>query len=74
MGLGVRSCDLLTKFEGARSLTYKIVVKAIDYDKAINPDIWPARVGVHKFKFSGGQNNKKASLDQKVKDTILRHI
>ena len=58
-GLVVRSCDLLTRFEGARSLTYKIVVKASDYDKAINPDIWPARVGVRKFKFFGGQYNKK---------------
>ena len=57
-GLEVKSCDL-TKFEGARSLTYKIVVKANDYDKAINPDIWPARVGVWKFKFFGRQNNRK---------------
>ena len=58
-GLEVKSCDILTKFEGARSLTYKIAVKASDYDKAINPDIWPARVGVRKFKFFGRQNNSK---------------
>ena len=49
--------EAVTKFEGARSLTYKIVVKASDYDKAINPDIWP--VGVRKFNFFGGQNYKK---------------
>ena len=53
----VRSCDFLTKFEGARSLTYIIVVKASEYDKAINPDIWPARVDVRKYNFFGGQNN-----------------
>ena len=58
-GLEVKSCDLLTKFEGARSLTYKIVVKASDYNKAINPDIWPARVGVRKFNFFGRQHNSK---------------
>ena len=60
-GLEVRSCDLLTKFEGARSLSYKIVVKASDHDKTINPEIWPARVGMRKFKFFGGQNNKKST-------------
>ena len=58
-GLQIKSCVLLTKYEGARSLTYKITVKATDYDKAINPDIWPAKVGVRRFKFFDGQNTKK---------------
>ena len=70
-GLEVKSCDL-TKFEGARSLTYIIVGKASDYDKGINPDIWPARVGVPNF--FEGKIIAKASPDQIDKDTILQHI
>ena len=55
-GLRVKSCVLLTKFEGARSLTYKIIVKACDYEKATNPNIWPENIGVRKFKFFTGAN------------------
>ena len=50
-GLHVVSCDLLTKFEGARSLAYKVVVKASDLEKAQNPDTWPNKVGIRLFKF-----------------------
>ena len=49
-GLHVVSCDLLTKFEGARSLAYKVVVKASDLEKAQNPGTWPNRVGIRLFK------------------------
>ena len=39
-GLHVVSCDLLTKYEGTRSLSYKIAIKSCDYQKATNPEIW----------------------------------
>ena len=39
-GLNVVSCDLLTKYEGARSLSYKIAIKSCDDEKATNPEIW----------------------------------
>ena len=58
-GLRVLSCDLLTKYERARSLSYKITVKSCDYDKAHNPEIWPARVGVRLFKFFNASSEMK---------------
>ena len=45
-GLQVLSCDLLTKYEGARSLAYQITIKSCDYEKALNPELWPSRVGL----------------------------
>ena len=56
-GLQVKSCILLTKYEGARSNTFKISIKAADYEKATNPDIWPEKVGLRKFKFFDTQRN-----------------
>ena len=56
-GLQVKNCILLTKYEGARSNTFKISIKAADYEKATNPDIWPEKVGVRKFKFFDTQRN-----------------
>ena len=54
-GLQVKNCILLTKYEGARSHTFKISIKAADYEKATNPDIWPDKVGVRKYKFFDAQ-------------------
>ena len=56
-GLQVKNCILLTKYEGARSNTFKISIKAADYEKATNPDIWPENVGVRKFKFFDTNRN-----------------
>ena len=38
-GLQVKSCDLLTKYEGARSLAYKVTIKKSDFEKACSPDL-----------------------------------
>ena len=75
-GVIVKSCSLLTTFEGARSHTFKLVVKSTDYEKATNPAIWPENVGVRKFRFFGSKkrsnangdknNNKRSSLDPEV--------
>ena len=66
-GLHVASCDLLTKYEGARPLPYKIAIKSCDYEKATNPEIWPARVGVRLFKFFDNRNSAKNVVgDQEV--------
>ena len=56
-GLQVKNCILLTKYEGARSNTFKISIKAADYEKATNPDIWPDKVGVRRYKFFDAQRN-----------------
>ena len=45
-GLEIKSCDLLTKHEGARSLTYKISIRKGDLEKASAPEMWPDGVGV----------------------------
>ena len=44
--------ELLTNFrrEEARSFTYRIAIKAADYEKALNADVWPHRVGVRLFR------------------------
>ena len=74
-GLQVKNCILLTKYEGARSNTFKISIKASDYDKAVNPDIWPENVGLRKYKFFDQQKNmtvlgksKKSNFSQPWKE------
>ena len=67
-GIRVKNCSLLTTFEGARSHTFKLVVKATDYEKTINPAIWPEKVGVRKFKFFGP---KKRNTNGGNQDKIL---
>ena len=57
-GLQVLTCDLLTKYEGARSLSFKFTVRSCDYEKAISPDIWPFGVGVRLFKFFSDRRDK----------------
>ena len=59
-GLHIVSCDLLTRYDGARSLSYKVTIKSRDYQKATSPEIWPARVGVRLFKFFDNQNATKS--------------
>ena len=51
-GLRVTDIELLTNFRRAeaRSFSYRIAIKADDYEKALNADIWPHRVGVRLFK------------------------
>ena len=45
----VTSCSLLTKYEEARSLSFKIVVKAKDVDKIKDPNTWPVGIGVRNY-------------------------
>ena len=68
-GISVKNCSLLTTFDGARSHTFKLVVKATDYEKIINPAIWPENVGVRKFKFFGPKKRKTNGGNQ---DKILK--
>ena len=58
-GLRVTDVELITKFRipECRSYTYRVAIKAEDYEKALNPDIWPHRVGIRLFK------NKRAQPD-----------
>ena len=50
-GLEVVECKLMTKFIAeSRALSFKVTIKAKDLEKAKNPEIWPARVGVRMYK------------------------
>ena len=46
----VVKCELLTKWEQARSLTFKLTIKSDDFNKALDPSTWPFRIGVRTFK------------------------
>ena len=64
MGLKIVECTLLTKYEGARTLSFKITIKPQCFERAKDPSIWPYRVGLYKY---FNQNNKKnASTDRRV--------
>ena len=62
--INVKACNLLTRFEGARSLSYKLVVKASDYGKTINPAIWLENVGVRKFLLFDGTKKRNLGVNQ----------
>ena len=49
---GIRVVDVkkLTTYEHARTNTFKVVIKLTDYEKAMNPGMWPYRVGVRHYK------------------------
>ena len=59
-GLDIKSCDLLTKYEGSRSLAYKITIKKSDYEKATATDVWPEGIGVRRYKFFSNKRNDNA--------------
>ena len=49
-GLDIVSCELLTNnVEQCRTLSFKVTIKAEDFERAKNPAIWPYRVVVRKF-------------------------
>ena len=50
-GLVVERIECLTThIEESRTKTFKVTVKPSEYDKALNPDVWPYRVGVRLFR------------------------
>ena len=55
-GINKVAVDLLTTHPDARTNTFKIVIKASDFEKAMCPDVWPYRVGVRMFKQKRTQN------------------
>ena len=72
-GLHVSSCDLLTRYEGAQSLAFKVTVKSCDFEKAISPDIWPVGIGVRMFKFfQKDKNNVGRQYMMSSNETELR--
>ena len=48
-GLKVVDCVLLTTYEQVRSLSYKITIKAKDFEKSQDPATWPYRISFRPF-------------------------
>ena len=54
-GKGIEAVDveMLTKpevMEMVRTVTFRVAVKAADYDAALKPEVWPYRVGVRHYR------------------------
>ena len=60
-GIEVLEIVKLTTYEHARTITFKITIKASQYAKAMDPDIWPLRVGVRHYRQPKRDNNRGAS-------------
>ena len=67
-GISVVQCVNLTTFEHARTHSYKVTIKASEYEKATKPEVWPFRVGVRLFK----QFKKKTDEQQTNWDSQVR--
>jgi len=63
--ISVTTCDLLTKHERPRSLSYKITVKIKDLKRAQNPSTWPEGVGVRMYR-PPNENVKKPRKVRKI--------
>ena len=60
-GIKVVEIELLTNHPEARTNTFKIAIKPGDYDKAMNPEVLPYRVGVRTFRHKRQQQNSWAN-------------
>ena len=52
-GINAVEVEQLTKAEvvpQVRTLTFRVAVKAADYESALNPEVWPFRVGVRHYR------------------------
>ena len=59
-GIKVFDCVLLTKYEQARTLSFKITISASNYEKSQDPSMWPYRVHVHPYR---NYNRKRQDYD-----------
>ena len=48
-GVNVTEIELISNAPERRTNTFRVAIKAADYDKAMNPEVWPYRVGVRRF-------------------------
>ena len=50
-GIGVIAVDKLTRDDvDTRTNTFKVIIKLSDYEKAMQPQMWPYRVGVRHYR------------------------
>ena len=48
-GINVTEIELISNAPERRTNTFRVAIKAADYDKAMKPEVWPYRVGVRRF-------------------------
>ena len=48
-GVKVTEIELISNAPERRTNTFRVAIKAADYDKAMQPEVWPYRVGVRRF-------------------------
>ena len=70
----ILGCDILTKYEGARSLSFKITIRSCDYEKIINSDIWPVGVGIRQFSPRRDGENVNDSQCKKPKSILKKQV
>ena len=63
-GINVTAVKKLTTFEEARTYTFKVSIKASDYEKALKPEVWPLRVGVRPFRPKRSNNQTQSWAQQ----------
>ena len=63
MLLKVIKCKLLTTYEEARSLTFKVTIRGCDRDKSRNQESWPNGVTVSLFRERNSVSRIKRSSD-----------
>ena len=72
-GMKVVDCELLTTYENARSLSYKVTIKASDYVKSRDPATWPYRVSVHPYRIRREFGFKQVDREFKRKEPDSRN-
>ena len=63
-GINVTAVKKLTTFEEARTYTFRVSIKASDYEKALKPEVWPLRVGVRPFRPKRTNNQTQSWAQQ----------
>ena len=59
-GIKVEEIECLTYHPDARTNTFRIAIAISDYDKALNPEVWPYRVAVRPFRPSRKDRDQKS--------------
>jgi hypothetical protein len=73
-GIKVSDCVLLTKYEQARTFSFKVTINANDYEKSQDPSMWPYRVKVRPYRnYNRRSQNTKETEDQRRYPNIKRY-
>ena len=59
-GVKVEEIECLTHHPDARTKAFRIAIAISDYEKALNPDVWPYRVAVRPFRPSRKDRDQKS--------------